>query len=76
MEIGVREMAQCLRALTGLAEDPGSLPRTHIVRGSQLPITIVPGIPLPLSGLLGSLHTHDAHTVMSNGYVFFTHTHK
>jgi hypothetical protein len=34
--VGVGEMAQCLRALVVLAEDPGSIPGTHMVTYNDL----------------------------------------
>lgn len=49
-------MAQWLRDLTALAEDPGSVLDTHL---SQSPVA--PADPLPISGFHGQLHT-DAHT--------------
>jgi hypothetical protein len=42
MEAG--EMAQQLRTLVDLGEDPGSVPRTHLHGGSQPPVTPVPGL--------------------------------
>jgi hypothetical protein len=39
---GTGEVAQRLRALTALSEDPGSIPSNHMA--TQPPVTPVPGI--------------------------------
>jgi hypothetical protein len=36
-------VAQSLRALDALTEDPGSVPRTHMLAHSHLSVTPVPG---------------------------------
>lgn len=64
-QIGTEEMAQCVRTLTALAENPGLVPSIHI-NGSQRPVILVPGNPTP-SGLPGHLQACGAHK--------FTQTH-
>lgn len=53
----VGEMSQQLRALAPLAEDPGLIPRTHMVVQNHLKTTI-PGDLKPSSDFLG----HQAYT--------------
>lgn len=46
---GTGEMARCLSALAGLPDNQGLFPSIHMM--SQLSVSIVPGDPVPASGL-------------------------
>lgn len=59
--LGPREIAQGLRAITTLDEDPGSLPSTHI---RQLPSPYSDPGDLTPSDLRGHLHTYGTYKVM------------
>lgn len=49
-------MAQFLRALAGLSEDPGSILTIYTHGGSQPALILVPGHLAPSSGLCGTKH--------------------
>lgn len=55
--LGSGEMAQQLRALVALAEDPGSGLSTHPHGALQLPVILLPGDPIAFSDFTGLLHT-------------------
>lgn len=55
-------MVQGIRALAVLAEDQGSVPSTQIHGGSQLPITLVIGDLVALSGTRSNKHTCGIYT--------------
>ena len=54
-------MAQQLRAVAAPAEDLAHF-LAPTSSGFQWPMTLVPKVPTPLSGLQGHLHICDAHT--------------
>jgi hypothetical protein len=55
------EVAQQLRALAALAEDPGSVPGTHVEAHSHLKLRSQ-RIPCSLLTSMGTRHTHSALT--------------
>ena len=56
-------MAQQLRTLAALPEDPGSVPRTQSKSGiSQPQLTPIPGIPTSFYGLLVHMCMYHIHT--------------
>lgn len=55
--LGAGEIAEWLRALTVVSEDPG-FNSQHPCGNSELIITLVPGDPVPFSGLFA----YQAHT--------------
>lgn len=71
---GARGMAQQLRTTkavtnTALAEDPGSIPTSHI-GGPQPSVNPVPGNPMPWPGVNG----HETHTCCTEIQACDTHT--
>jgi hypothetical protein len=52
-----------LRAFVALVEDLNLAPSTHIV-AHNLPLTTIPGDPMPSSHLLSNKCTHGAYTYM------------
>lgn len=67
--MGLREIAQCLRTLSGFPKDPGSTPSTHVAAHDNLQLQSQEDLVLSVASA-GTRYAHGIQTQMREEYPY------